>query len=950
MPKLEGSVTPDRWERLKEVFGEAVDKPAPERERFLSNACQGNSELLAQALRLIAGHDRAGDFLSDPAITLSANDEPHPQFATGQLVVGRFRIVRFIARGGMGEVYEAEDLTLGTKVALKAIHPRITGETALGLFKQEILSARRVTHPNVCRIYDIAEHTGEHGDSPVTLLTMELLEGPTLSRHLKDHGPFSRNIALPLIQQICAGLQAAHDAGVVHRDFKSSNVILTQHGDGWRPVITDFGLALPAGSGPEPQRAHGGTPGYVAPEQIRGGPATPATDVYALGVVIGRMIGSSRARKPRTLKPGELSDATQVPTNSRLWKGVIERCLEPDPARRYQRPAKVAVALRRSSLRWSHSLKALLASALAGLLVLFWVTHPSPPGPREVVNRRVWSGNAVDKSGSVSPDGNLLSFTDWETGDLLVHDFKTGENRRFTNNKRTSRPEFQFAASSIFSRDGQWLAYSWQPPGDGTPMGVRLIRRDGSGQRTIYQPKDQTWLSIEDWSQDRKYLLVTAQQASGTRLVLVSAADGTSRDLPVAEDRYGGTAKLSPDGQYAVYDGRQGDGAGSEVRVISLVNGGDAPLLAHPGNESVVGWAPDGERLIFRSMRSGAYEIWDVLVVNGHAQGVPQRLPSNVDSFSASLGLTRKGSLFYATDSGASDVFFAEFDSSSGKLLPSKVLSERFVGTKTSPAWSPDGSSVVYVAKNMLRLHSMLTGAERDISPKMSRLVRVLEWSPDGRSIFVQGFSGDGKGGTFRVDLKTGAVRVILPGIVDREAFSRDSRTIYTWGGPALAKHIVSTSLRTGKQKSLYTREAVFEIQNPNLSLSPNGKMLALQLQGVPRGHNSLAIMPVTGGEPRIILTIPQPERFGANSFTWSKDLRYIFATRLLKNHSEIWRVPVDDGPQPSALLSMAGEIRQLHLNPNGHQFIFTSAQGAVEIWALENFLSQGVPVQEARR
>jgi Tol biopolymer transport system component len=170
------------------------------------------------------------------------------------------------------------------------------------------------------------------------------------------------------------------------------------------------------------------------------------------------------------------------------------------------------------------------------------------------------------------------------------------------------------------------------------------------------------------------------------------------------------------------------------------------------------------------------------------------------------------------------------------------------------------------------------------------------------------------------------------------------------WRGGSQPHAIVSHDLLTGEEKVLYTRPVGFEIQNPNLSLSPDGNMLALQLQNVPQDYNSLAVMPVTGGEPRTILQIRRPERFGANSFAWSPDMRSIFAARNLNNHSEIWRVPVDGGPPQSTGLSMPGVIRQLHLSPNGRQFVFANSRGAGEVWALENFLPPVPPAGPARR
>ena len=160
-------MTNPRWERLKEVFAEAVDKEGEERERFLSAACAGDPGLLEEVQALLAGDEQADGFLSNPVVSLRGGEASPPLFAPGQIIAGRFRTRRFIGRGGMGEVYEAEDLVLAEKVALKTIRPISAAGHGIEHLKQEIHAARRVTHPNVCRTFDIAEH----GDPPVTLAT-----------------------------------------------------------------------------------------------------------------------------------------------------------------------------------------------------------------------------------------------------------------------------------------------------------------------------------------------------------------------------------------------------------------------------------------------------------------------------------------------------------------------------------------------------------------------------------------------------------------------------------------------------------------------------------------------------------------------------------------------------------------------------------------------------------
>jgi len=292
-----------------------------------------------------------------------------PDFPPNQLLAGRFRIVRFIAQGGMGKVYEAEDLELRERVALKTIRPEIAGyEQVMERFKREIRLARRVTHPNVCRIFDVFRHPtpslrgSARPEDEITFLTMELLDGETLEDHLRRTGPITAAEALPLVSQMVAALSAAHQAGVIHRDFKSRNVILvpTQAGRGTlRAVVTDFGLARGSVGGDgslASMTAPGdlvGTPAYMAPEQVEGGEITTAVDIYALGVVIYEMLTGNwpfRGDTPLTtavkrLKGPPTSPRAYVPDLDPRWEAAVMRCLERDPADRFSSAADVMKAL-----------------------------------------------------------------------------------------------------------------------------------------------------------------------------------------------------------------------------------------------------------------------------------------------------------------------------------------------------------------------------------------------------------------------------------------------------------------------------------------------------------------------------------------------------------------------------------------------------------------------------
>src|SRR5688572_17288905 len=174
-------------------------------------------------------------------------------FNRDEEVAGRYRIVRFIARGGMGEVYEAEDLELGGRVALKTVRLDAAGDRhAIERFKREIHLARQVTHPNVCRIFDLSRHPRAAPDGDVLFLTMELLPGDTLADRIRQRGRLATADALPIVEQVASALAAAHRVGVIHLDFKSSNVMLVPSGSGSavRAVVTDFGLAHRAAGPP----------------------------------------------------------------------------------------------------------------------------------------------------------------------------------------------------------------------------------------------------------------------------------------------------------------------------------------------------------------------------------------------------------------------------------------------------------------------------------------------------------------------------------------------------------------------------------------------------------------------------------------------------------------------------------------------------------------------------
>jgi serine/threonine protein kinase/tetratricopeptide (TPR) repeat protein len=284
-------------------------------------------------------------------------------FAPGQILAGRYRVVRFLARGGMGEVYEVEDAVLGERVAAKTVRPEVARDaTAVERFKREIQLARKVTHPNVCRIFDVSHHQPDDMETPpVLFLTMELLDGETLAQRLGRTGAMAPEEALPIARQIAAALHAAHQAGVIHRDLKPGNVLLVAASGAGpsgipRAVVTDFGLARAEADDQGltlTSAAVLGTPAYIAPEQVEGGEITPAVDIYAFGVVLYEMATGKLPFVADTSLGTAVKRLTEAPASPRVhapgmdprWEAAILRCLERAPPRRFATALDVVAAL-----------------------------------------------------------------------------------------------------------------------------------------------------------------------------------------------------------------------------------------------------------------------------------------------------------------------------------------------------------------------------------------------------------------------------------------------------------------------------------------------------------------------------------------------------------------------------------------------------------------------------
>ena len=341
---------------VEQLFGAALDRRPEDRRVFLDRVCAGAPELRERVEELLLADEQAGSFLERKSrifadqsdVTQSAAETnghaeirdcgptPTGRFESGQLIAGRFAVIRFIDQGGMGEVYEVEDHFLqGVHVALKVILPHIANDAeSAHRFKREVLLARKVAHPNLCPIYDIAHC--EVPPPPFLFLTMKLLSGETLASRLGKTPTLSRSEIIFIFRQMTAGVAAIHAAGVIHGDIKPKNIMLEHSGSDLCISIMDFGLARLYASQTTvfTRESVAGTPGYIAPELLLGSPPSQATDIFALGVLLQQVLTNERPNVELdglSAKPSAALDAADVPP---LFIHSVREFLSHNPSRR----------------------------------------------------------------------------------------------------------------------------------------------------------------------------------------------------------------------------------------------------------------------------------------------------------------------------------------------------------------------------------------------------------------------------------------------------------------------------------------------------------------------------------------------------------------------------------------------------------------------------------------
>lgn len=390
-------MTPERWRQVNDLFHQVTELDNAAREELLTRTALTDAELVAEVRSLLAAHKPEAGFLEQPAWAVAptlAFDEP---LARAGAMVGPYKIIREIGRGGMGVVYEAEDTRLRRAVALKALPSEYTTDPVRReRLTREARAAAALTHPSIATIFALDELEG------ALYLVSELVRGETLREEL-GRGPIAGERLLSTLIDLAGGLAAAHDAGIVHRDFKPDNIIRCTDG---RVKILDFGLARAPASDPRLTQDGTalGTPGYMPPEQLAGQDVDARTDVFAFGVVAWELatgthpFGASAAQMLEHLLEGRAVTAIAVTLPIAGLEPILRRCLRRDLSERYPSARPVLQDLQAlrltgaqpvvvppveanpaTALGWWQVHQAVLAMVIASMPVVTWFVRRWDP-------------------------------------------------------------------------------------------------------------------------------------------------------------------------------------------------------------------------------------------------------------------------------------------------------------------------------------------------------------------------------------------------------------------------------------------------------------------------------------------------------------------------------------------------------------------------------------------
>jgi len=562
--------------------------------------------------------------------------------------------------------------------------------------------------------------------------------------------------------------------------------------------------------------------------------------------------------------------------------------------------------------------------------------------------RRIWTGPEVDHEARPSPDGRYFSFTDWSTGDLVLHDLATATNRGVTHTGGWTSGAF--ASTSIISPDGKSVAYGWyaEKTGHWELRIAELSGADSGKVRTAYVAPDVDQGTAQSWVPDGSEVIVALSRGTQTNMIAaISSKGGAIRILRTMDWRYPQNMTVSPDGRWIAYD-YPTDGHERDVYVIGLDGTGDNVVARYKGDDVVMGWSGSDGRLLIASERSGTPSMWSVTIVYGKAVGEPLLVRSNMWR-TIPIGSSNNGRIFYSVITGERDVYTVPIDPATAAMnsTGTSVSGGNQNAMSQAFGWSADGEYIAYVARRGGNLQvtgpedvivrSVKRGNAQRFSPRMSRIMKV-KWFHDGRSVLLIGADDKGKYGIFRMELGNASLKLLMPfemgfALPRNPTFSKDGKRFYFMTIDSGVVLINELNIARGTASVLRRIEDAKWPQG--LALSPDEQSFAVAVTG----RSRLIVAPVAAGPARDVYAFPPSEGPTVAGVAWTTDGRHLLfgvtTSSRLDVPDDIRRLSLDDGKISSTGLKRSG-IKTMSISPDGHTMMYGVDHYSMEMWTMD--------------
>ncbi len=747
-------MTPERWQRVKDVLAVALELQQEDRTSYLDKACSCDPSLRTEVESLLSiDDDGCSASLEPPTLALALRPGT---------MIRDYEIVELLGAGGMGEVYRAHDKRLGRNVAIKVLPSFVSNNSEwLGRFEEEARAAAALNHPNILSVFQMGTHAG------APYLVSELLEGSNLRERLRS-GPLLLLDTVNYGLQICHGLAAAHEKGIVHRDIKPENLFVTTHG---RVKILDFGLAkLVRGDGDASGITSAtqleivmGTAGYMSPEQVRGEKADPRSDIFAFGSLLYEMLSGKRAFAGKSAAdvmsailsedPPELTQ-TEIPD---ALKKLVRRCLDRDPARRYPSAFELASALegacvpetvrRTSGVHVGSMLLALAALiVVASMGIAYFLNRglrhndtvpPTPDAGPETTVLPLVSLPGAQHMPALSPDGSRIAFS-WKSPEIDKSGIYVAVVGKQTLLRLTSNPADY---SPAWSPDGQHIAFLRDIDDH---FSIRLVPALGGIEKEIHvgqRSQAGNWdpgMAGLSFSPDNAFLAFSelgtvAQQDS---IKVISLADSGVRSITTPpngfQDRY---PVFSPIGNTLAFVRSAGPVFVDELFTTPIA-GGEVRRLTfdHHRIYGPPAFTQDGREIIFSSNRAGLESLWRIPASGGTPEAVARSGPLDWYPSISPVG----HSLAFEYSDDEQNIWQIELKDETHSKGPAKVLIPAANAYNFLPRFSPDGRRIAFQSTRSGYSEIWICGSDGSNLLQLTNLHTLTgspQWSPDSRYI-----------------------------------------------------------------------------------------------------------------------------------------------------------------------------------------------------------------------